>query len=224
MLRTARLGSAAVLGVLALAGCGGSDEELVTGTFVGSVPDSEVFVAVVAGSRAGDDDARSLRVYVCDAKSVSEWFPTAGENDIAADSMSGDAHVEATLEGGEATGTLELADGRSLPFTAERATGIAGLYDTVALPDGSVRGSSENGARVVGMRAREPDADGLFHVSGVYTAADGTAQPFSHSAGTMRFSRSGTVESRVIVLADGSRRGAPKPRSRTLVTGNGQPQ
>ncbi len=222
-LRLALLGSAAVLATLALAACGGSDEKIVSGTFVGAVPGSDVYVAVVAAESDEGADERAIRVYACDAKSISEWFPTAGGNDFAADSEGGDSHVEATLEGDEASGTLEL-DGESFPFTATRATGIAGLYDTVAQPDGSIRGSSETGARVEGTRTQQPNEQGGFEVTGTYTTADGTTEPFSHSVGTMRFSDGGTVESRVIVLADGSRRGAPKPISRRRVEGNGQPQ
>jgi hypothetical protein len=72
-----------------------------------------------------------------------------------------------------ATGTISLDDGESFTFTADLASGVAGLYDVNMTEDGQLRGTSENGARLEGMVAHQLEEDGLYPLAGIITAADG---------------------------------------------------
>jgi hypothetical protein len=106
------------------------------------------------------------------------------------------------------TGEAELPDGRLLSFVAERATGIAGLYE-VALTDGVAHGAAGDGQRLAG-RIVETLADGAGLLAGTITEAAGRAHAFAtfvsaDAAGEMRW----------IVLDDGQLTGAHKPGSGT---------
>jgi hypothetical protein len=219
-----------LLGVLvpvacALAACGGAETEnrpLVTGSFVAAIPHTRLYVAVVAAEPADGRAERPLRVYVCDHKTVNEWFPGSGGNDFELSSESGKWRVRATLEPGAATGTIERPEGGSLRFRAEPATGIAGLYENRLFPDGRIRGSTETGARLEGRLSDEPDASGRFRATGIYIGTDGERVPyvtFRHG----RLPKDQVIESRVVVLADGSREGGFKKHAIALFANNQPP-
>jgi hypothetical protein len=219
----------AVAGLAALSGCGSSGGPAtadVSGSFVGVVPGTDIYVAVVAAPPAREGQARAVRVYACDgargAATVSEWFPGRGTDAFALTSDSGRAQVRVTLGSDAARGVLSLADGRRLDFSAPPARGIAGLYEVTILPDGRVRGVSESGTRQSGRVSFRPDASGRYHGRGTYTTADGTRSPWASSTGA-RLRRGRVIESRVIVLADGSRRGAFKRRTFVVIAGSSQP-
>jgi hypothetical protein len=219
-----------VAGLAALSGCGGSDGPAtseVSGSFAGAVPGTDLYVAVVAAPPARRGEARAVRVYTCDGEgggaTVSEWFPGRGGDTFELTSQSGRARVKVTLGAGGARGVLTLADGRRLVFSAPPARGIAGLYEATILPDGRVRGVSESGTRQRGRVSFTPDASGRYNGRGTYTTTDGTRTRWASSS-RARLRRGQFITSRVIVLADGSRRGAFKRRAFVVVAGSSQPQ
>jgi hypothetical protein len=223
------LAVASGLAALSASGCGGSDRPaagVVSGSFVGAVRGTDLFVAVVAAPPEREGEPRAVRVYACDgedgAATVSEWFPGRGEDTFELTSESGRARVRVTLDADAAKGVLSLADGRRLDFRAPPARGIAGLYEATILPDGRVRGVSESGTRQRGRVSFAPDANGRYHGEGTYTTADGTRTGWSSST-RARLRRGRAIESRVIVLADGSRRGAFKRRTFVVIAGSSQP-
>jgi hypothetical protein len=222
-----RLGTAALAIVtLGLSACGGShgsgSSALVTGSFVGAVPGTRLYVAVVAAAARSGAAVRPVRVYVCDGRNVNEWFPGQAANTVAMRSDSSKAEVDVTVHDADASGTIVLADGTSVRFRAGRATGIAGLYDSMLLPDGTVRGSSETGARLEGRRVGGPDRSGRFKYLGRYIEPNGKTTPWV-SFSDARLIKKRPVESRIIVLSDGRRRGAFKRAFRSVFIGNSQP-
>lgn len=219
----------AVAGLAIVAGCGSSGGPAagaVSGSFVGAVPGTDIYVAVVAAPPSRRDEARAVRVYACDgeggAATVSEWFPGRGGNAFQLSSESGRARVSVALGADAARGVLSLPDGRRLAFSAPPARGIAGLYEVAVLPDGRVRGVSESGTRQRGRVSFTPDAGGRYVGRGTYETADGARSRWTSSTHA-RLRRGRIVESRVIVLADGSRRGAFKRRPFVIVAGSSQP-
>jgi hypothetical protein len=211
--------------LLLLAACGDEADKdgarLASGSYVGAVPGTGLYVAVVAAAPAAGRDQRAIRVYVCDGRRVNEWFPGRGGDRFELMSRGG-SRVEAEITRAAADGELELAGGRRMAFRAKRATGIAGLYDSVLFPDGRVRGSSETGVRLEGERNGSPRPDGRFRASGTYTLPGGGTRPWV-TLSSVRAPQRGAVESRVIVLPDGSRRGGFKGRVIRLFP-NSQPQ
>lgn len=211
------------------AGCGGGGSGSptpVSGSFVGSIPGTELYVAVVAAPPEGDDTSRAVRVYACDGDSrprgVSEWFTGRGGDDLQMTSAASPARVRVALRREAAEGVLTLADGRETAFTARPATGIAGLYEVVVHPDGRVRGVSSTGVVQRGRVSFAPDAAGRIRGTGTYTTPDGSRTRWT-SATELRLRRGVALHSRVIVLSDGSRRGAFKRRTFAVVGGNTQP-
>lgn len=99
-----------------------------TKTFVGTVGGTDAFVSVVVdGSRA--------MAYVCDgvpgasptAPTIQAWFN--GPSDGTTVDVSQPAgRLQLQLTDTTMTGTLTLADGRTLPVTGSAVTGDAGLY------------------------------------------------------------------------------------------------
>jgi hypothetical protein len=112
-------------------GCGGDDDDDETaagskGSYVGTVEGTKAYIALVSSGG-------QVSGYVCDgtpkAVDVYFWLDTAKITDGSADLVSrrGDPLGEATFEDGEATGEVKV-DGKSHSFTAEAASGEAGLY------------------------------------------------------------------------------------------------
>ena len=234
--RATRMGAATLLAValaLLLAGCGGGGggqqegeapeegaEQPVAGNFVGEVSDFEgdpeavPFVAVVAAE--AQEGAREVRAYLCDGQSINEWFTGTAEGDELDLTSEGGARLEGSLAPEAATGTITLEDGQSFEFTADLATGIAGLYNVNLSPDGVVAGTSEAGGSIEGQLADEPQLAPqrqleTYPVTGTITAPDGEERDFEHF-----FDSDEPGEARWIVLADGSAKGAKK----TAATGS----
>src|SRR5215208_5700655 len=112
-----------------------------------------------------------------------------------------------TEEEGEAQRQVRayLDDGESFTFTADLATGAAGLYDVNISEDGQLRGTSENGGRLEGMVAHQLEEDGLYPLAGTISAADGqtlelVAVSDEHEGGEYRW----------VVLSEGEVKGARK--------------
>ncbi len=87
----AAMGFAAVLALWLVAGCGGgggNQEEQqeqrapVVGEFVGEVPDTDAFLALIAEAPQEEgEDSRNIRAYLCDGRQLSEWFTGTANGD-----------------------------------------------------------------------------------------------------------------------------------------------
>lgn len=120
--------------------------------FVAAV-DDDLFIGVaVAEPGASEEDPRTVAVYLCDGQTVSQWLieEVTGQE---ATLVAGDASVDVTIADNGVSGTVALGGGEPQPFTAELATGDAGVYraewylggvdyrvDWVVLNDGRQRG------------------------------------------------------------------------------------
>ncbi len=206
----------ALAGVLLLAGCGGGEGAQkksapppVAGGFVGEVPEAATnpFVAIVADVPEGEGggDEREVRAYLCDGDRINEWFwGSAGGNELEL-SSDGGARLEGNLAPDTSTGQITLPDGRSFPFEARLAGGVAGLYEVTVSEEGLVRGISEGGGRLEGRLAEEPNEEGLYPLSATVTAPDGTSQDFEALAPDAE-----PAEGRWVVLEDGRVKGGKK--------------
>lgn len=209
----------ALAGVLLLASCGGSQEEgaqksapPVAGSFVGEASDAATapFVALVASGATEEEggDEREVRAYLCDGDRINEWFwGTAVGNEIDLSSEN-DARLQASLAPESATGQITLSDGTtSFPFEAELASGVAGLYDVVLTEEGLLGGTAEGGGRLEGRISEEPNAEGLYPITGTVSAPEGSSvevEVFTEEAEP--------AEGRWVVLADGRVKGGKKGR------------
>jgi hypothetical protein len=152
--RAARFALATVLLALAVAGCNdnGNDKatepKTVTGSFVGMVPGSDAYVAIVVGS-TGDTLA-----YVTDGAHSVDWVDGTRRGDFASLSNEGGATLDAKFGRGIVTGSFTRPGYEPLNVTARPADAPAGLYRAtddfadgryvggwVVLPDGTERGS-----------------------------------------------------------------------------------
>lgn len=106
-----------------LAGCGEDADESPSTGYVGQMSDSDAYVAALV------TDFGAV-VYVCNgAEELALWFegPVADPGEIELETPDG-ASLRASLSSGSVSGTVELANGDVHTFTAEPATGDAGLY------------------------------------------------------------------------------------------------
>ncbi len=215
---------ALVLAFTLLVGCGGAEQgggqgggqegaqkkesaPPVAGSFVGEipgiaedVPGNDAFVAVVATS--AQESVRDVRAYLCSGGAINEWFWGSAEgNKLDLKSDSG-ARLEGRLSPQAATGTITLDDGTSSTFTANLATGIAGLYNVNLLGDGRVIGTSETGNQLEGQVADEPDEDGLYPITATIIVSNGQKQNIEAFAASTE-----PAEARWVVLPDGRSKG-----------------
>lgn len=177
----------ALLGVATtvLGSCDGVTERSVSGTYVGRVAGSNAFAVVVTN---GTD----VRAYVCDGAAdgrltVSEWFKgvTTGRT-VASTSESGGARLTAEFAPETASGSVRLADGRVLTFTAAREDGDGpGFYlfktqragewfwgGWIVLPGGDMRGSTiVHGATTANTTLSVPRLTAQLPTLGVVTPA-----------------------------------------------------
>jgi hypothetical protein len=216
-MRALRTISASVVLVLAtLAGCGGNDDERenvkevkpLEGTFVGKAEGGEAFVAVVASPAARGDERRELTVYACDAERVCEWFSgPAGGNSFRVAAERGDGEASGKLTRKQATGVIELSDGKTLRYEAKPATATAGLYDLTVSASGKLSGASATGVGLTG-RSSIPKPGG-----GSLKLADGKRLKLEVTRSSVDGSVPlGAGQVRVIVLSDQQLRGAARSR------------
>jgi hypothetical protein len=161
--RVLRMASPLVVAV-ALLFPGGDDataaQAVVSGEFVGAIPNSDPkdppggaadeLVAVVVNDPS-PTGARAIRAYICDSDSSragdAEWFiGTITGDTFDLTSASGKAFIQGQLTEADVTGTVTLADGRSLTFRAEPAEAGGGLFEVFFLPKRLLRGVSPSGA------------------------------------------------------------------------------
>ena len=216
-MRTLRtLSTVMVLLVTALAGCGDdrNDQDRVDhvapldGTFVGKVDGTQAFVAVVASPVAQGKKRRDVAVYACDAKRLCEWFSgsTTG-NGFWAAAEDGDGEATGELTRKAAEGTIELPEGKTLRYDADRATAAAGLYDLTVSSSGELSGASSAGVGLTGRSTLpKPGGGSLKLADGERLELDVTR---SAEVGSIPL-RAGQV--RVIVLPDHQLRGAARSR------------
>lgn len=116
-------------------------------TFAGIIPDTSRYVALVSnGQRA--------RAYVCDGKTVVEWFNGEVHDGVVDLTSAGGARLQAALGDTGASGTFTPVGGTAAAFTAEAVSAPAGLYRAeenidgvqfvggwIVLPDGQIQGS-----------------------------------------------------------------------------------
>jgi hypothetical protein len=138
----------AMLAGLGLAACGSGGPK--DGSYVGKVEGTDAYIALVTkgGQVAG---------YICDSATISSWIKTGpvSGNTAALVSRKGVALGSVTWSGSTVSGTLTI-DGAGHAFSAELATGDAGLYRAaqgtpgevgsvevgwIVLPNGSQRGT-----------------------------------------------------------------------------------
>jgi hypothetical protein len=179
----------AVLLVMPLAGCGGDDDDddddqgkkvtPIAGTYVGTLPETDAFVAVAAAPPARGADQRQVTVFVCDGRRVCEWFPgSATGNSFSIDSEDDDAKAEGELTDKAAKGTIELGDEDPVRYDASSAPATAGVYNLTVTAKGKVRGASEAGVALKG------DAELPAPGTGTLKLADGKRVKFDIATGS----------------------------------------
>jgi len=172
----------------------------IAGEFVGAVQpegghhEDEIFVAIVADAPLAGAMERRVRAYLCDGRSIDEWFvgEVAGNN-VSLSSEDGDAEIEAEMTADGVTGTLSLAGGEPLAFAADRPTGRGGLYNMYIRDDGSAFGASAGGNAFF-MDVVGDQAEGLF------LFPDGTTE--EAAAPVITYPEVNQVAVRLIVLDD----------------------
>jgi hypothetical protein len=145
-------------------------KDVVSGEFVGAIPDSDPsdppggaadeLVAVVVND-PDPTGTRVIRAYICDSDSSragdSEWFVgTITGDTFDLTSRSGRAFIQGgQLTEDAATGTVTLADGRVLTFSAERAQNGGGLFEVFFLPKNRLFGVAPSGAEYLARFTKE---------------------------------------------------------------------
>ncbi|MCI0397949.1 MAG: hypothetical protein L0332_16670 [Chloroflexi bacterium] len=117
--------------VLILVACGQAPSATPAGSFVGTVADTDAYIAIVP------QENNNIIAYVCDGQTISVWFRgERNENSLDLTATNG-ARLQASLETETATGNVTLVDGQVHSFTATLASGEAGLYRAEEAIDGN---------------------------------------------------------------------------------------
>lgn len=163
--------------------------------FVGTTDVPDLLFAVVLGTAAAG-------AYLCDGRGLVAWF-TGGSGERLVLSAQDGSRLIATVGADWVAGEAVLADGRTVSFAAERATGIAGLYE-ILIRAGRAAGAAAGGRRFDGVVAGTLP-DGSLLLAGAVALPGGGLRPLAvfasaDAAGTQRW----------IVLDDGRAAGAFK--------------
>lgn len=173
-------------------------------TFVGETSDPETLVAIVLGGEAGAEP-RQARGYLCNGllRTIDVWLTgeaAGGQLTLAAEDGS---QLTGMLNQAGIGGGASLGDGTSLVFTAQPASGLAGLYTVAILPDGRMEGASASGGTLTGALAAEEVKDGeRFPYDVLVTTPEGETATIAISTATTE-----EGEFRTIVLPDGRGKG-----------------
>jgi hypothetical protein len=121
-------------------------------TYVGAV-DEDLFIGVSLSKGINAGKPQDVTVYLCDREEIGGSLTGEVGTETTALEVE-DASVELSLADDAVSGAVTVGDGQPQPFTADEASGDAGLYmaeatfdDTdywagwVVLPDGSQRGA-----------------------------------------------------------------------------------
>lgn len=117
-------------------------------TYVGEADVDKTLVAIVVAE--GDGEAREARAYFCDADTIDLWLMGTATGDELFLTDGANIRFTAKLSNEAITGEVVLPDGAPLAFKAVAAEGIAGLYDVVVEPNGTMRGAAATGSRPEG--------------------------------------------------------------------------
>jgi transposase len=181
--------------------------QAVDGSFVGKVSGTKAFVAIVAAPAEGERNEHSVQVYVADGNRINERFSgSISDNQFIAKTKDGEAEVNGRLTDASVKGTVELPNGKTVRYKAQRPAGAAGLYDLTVSARGKLSGASAAGLGVAG-------GINLLEGTGVLRLADGRRLEFDiaeDSVGDMIRLRPGQL--RLIVLPSGQLVGAGKSR------------
>jgi hypothetical protein len=224
---------------LLIAGCAGSQDEEgskgsaspVAGSFVGETSDPVTSVAVVAAEPAQGEESREVRALIYGEREnpINEWFVGAATGNNLDLTSEGGAQLEGELTSEGTAGTITLTDGTSVPFDTVPATGVAGLYNVTISPDGLADGTSEDGARLEGQLADQPESEipgrpgegsaPVFPLAGTITPTNGQPQDFQVSflMAPVR-EPDEALTARFIVSDDGMIRGGAKKGSGSQFT------
>jgi transposase len=184
--------------------------QAVDGSFLGKVSGTEAVIAVVASPAEGNENRRELQLYVADGRRTSVWFSgSISDNSFLAKSDVGDAEAKGKLSGESVKGTVELPNGKTVRYKANRPAGAAGLYELTVSARGKLSGTSAAGLGVAG-------GVNLLERTGVLRLADGRRLEFEIAEDTgddLVSLRAGQV--RLIVLPSGQLVGEGKSRPAT---------
>ncbi len=181
-------------------------------TFVGETSDPDIYVAIVLGGVEGDA-SRPARSYLCDGmlSTVDVWLEGEAIGDQLSLSAADGGRLKGVLNPSGIGGAATLGSGLDVVFTAQPATGPAGLYTMKLLPGGRLEGDSAAGATIVGaVQAAEATDAGRFLYDVMATEPDGAATAMTISTGT---TEEGTF--RTIILPDGRAKGQGKTKRGT---------
>lgn len=121
-------------------------------THVGAVSQN-LYVAIMVAESSEGSEAQEAIVYLCDGEGAAVL---AGELESGSGTLTNeDLAVSFEVESGEVSGDLQIGDDEPQPFTAEKASGDAGLYGAsfayedvdylpiwIVLEDGSQKGQA----------------------------------------------------------------------------------
>jgi hypothetical protein len=179
-------------------------------TYVGETSDPNTFIAVVVAEAEGDGGARQARAYLCNATTIDVWLTGTLTGEQLALQAEDGARLEGTLGDAGVEGMTTLADGMSLPFTAQPATGIAGLYTVTFEAEGRVHGVSATGGQLDGRVEADAGTPGASPAAGawlVMTLTSPEGETAELEAAVIPSTRVEAGTARLIVLEDGQVRG-----------------
>lgn len=94
---------------------------------VGEVND-DLFIGIAVENAAETDEPRQLTGYLCEGEDIGDWFSGELTGEQATLKTGGGTRVELTVTDDGASGTVTTPDEEPQEFTAEAATGSAGLH------------------------------------------------------------------------------------------------
>jgi hypothetical protein len=178
--------------------------------YIGMASDDLTSVAIVV-----DDDGEA-RAYLCDGSEVSHWLLGSVSAGTLALHAEDGATVSGQRAGDRVSGTATLPNGGELAFTTERASGVAGRYESALDNEGRLTGTSTDGRHIVGavtgMRARNGET---MVFAGLIETPDGTAR----AVAAVVDGEGGSVL-RLIVQADGSIVGRSRTGNKSFLPAN----
>lgn len=116
-----------------------------TGSFVGKAQGSEAFIAFVAKDN-------KVLAYLCDGSKLADWFRLVQDESGAVEGRSSSGvRLQAKLGAQEIKGTVTLADGKALEFSATPISGEAGLYRS----ESQINGTDYLGGWIVDQQGQQ---------------------------------------------------------------------
>jgi hypothetical protein len=162
-------------------------------TFVGVADDGVTHIAVVLLEVSG---VREARFYACDGESRNVWLTDSAVEDIT--TITGEVASVSLELGPKVSGRVTFPDGVELTFTADPASGVAGLYEIGPVSDFLLTGTGTSG-QAIQLQVAGGLEDGTRLLAGII-AAEGAAHPValfasSDAAGELRIiaSHQGTI-------------------------------